>query len=482
MEDLAGARSLLAAHRLGWLGQRGDEVAALADLAGFELIVTCEGGADVEALASVSEAAVVTLERDGAPRRAWTNASVDLLAQLDWQGTLAEPPTTERPLHLLAYCATPAWQAQADGSAGWLRLLAAHAAVKTRLDDKARFRAAVARLGLPAIPSALVRAEALAFPALARRFGVPFVTQRLLSSAGHGTFEIHGERALARARAQGVPEEEWLVSAYIGPASFNVNALALPDRVLVAPPSVQLVGVPELTERTTVYCGNDFAALAEHPPAVAVQIVAQTERIGRWLTLEEGFLGCFGVDYVLGGDKTLYPLELNPRMQGSTGLLGQWEQASGRVPLAALHGLHWLGAELAPSAAETAMAGETAAAAHMIVHWRGPALGTVSAALGPGIYTLDAAGRAARVRDGARIADCAPGEFVVTGVPPAGTVVEAGAALLRVQARARLARADGRVLTPWGAAICSALLAAADAPMQEAAPLPTRLADGGGML
>jgi hypothetical protein len=49
---------------------------------------------------------------------------------------------------------------------------------------------------------------------------------------------------------------------------------------------------------------------------------------------------------------------------------------------------------------------------------------------------------------------------VVTGVPPAGATVESGASLLRVQARERLALADGRSLTPWAIAICEALAAA----------------------
>lgn len=56
----------------------------------------------------------------------------------------------------------------------------------------------------------------------------------------------------------------------------------------------------------------------------------------------KGFLGLFGMDFLLYGDQVL-ALEINPRFQGSTMLLSLLQVDRGEVPLAALHVMQFMG-------------------------------------------------------------------------------------------------------------------------------------------
>ncbi len=455
--SLAGAQRALARHRLAWVGQRAADCLPLARLAAPEAIISCEGGLDAVLLARMTGARLVSLE-DAAPHRgAWSNASVEALAELTLPPatTTATSSLPSSTLQLLAYCATPGWERRAARSGGALRLLAPAAALKERLDDKVHFRAALADLGLPVIPCAAVPAAALSFADLARRFGVPFIVQAPVGASGVGTYEVHTPDQLVAVRDRSPSEPRWLVSRFMGRASLNVNALALPDRVVVAPPSVQMVGLAPLTHSSTIYCGNDFGAAREHSPAVRASVAHQTLRIGRWLS-ELGYAGLFGVDFVVAPDGP-YAMELNPRFQGSTGLLGQWEWMEGRVPLAVLHCLHWLGHPLHPDLfdAPTDLPPD-AEMAQAIFHWTADTPAVIHFDLAPGVYTFVPASGLRWLRPGLGIDECAPGELVLSGLPPAGgAVIEPGATVLRVLARARLAAPDGRELTPWGAALAA---------------------------
>ena len=100
---------------------------------------------------------------------------------------------------------------------------------------------------------------------------------------------------------------------------INVNACAFPDgSVSLHGPSLQLIGLAGLTCRTFGYCGNDFAAPRQLPPAIWDEIEIMVAKVGRWLA-SKGYLGAFGVDALLSGNK-VFLTEVNPRFQGSSAL------------------------------------------------------------------------------------------------------------------------------------------------------------------
>lgn len=104
-----------------------------------------------------------------------------------------------------------------------------------------------------------------------------------------------------------------------GNVPVNANACVFSTgEVSIHPPSLQLIGIPECTNRPFGYCGNDFARIKESDPKVLRDFDQMIRVVGRWLA-SQGYRGAFGVDALLykGG---LYLVEVNPRFQGSSAL------------------------------------------------------------------------------------------------------------------------------------------------------------------
>lgn len=102
-----------------------------------------------------------------------------------------------------------------------------------------------------------------------------------------------------------------------GAIPVNVGGCVFSDGLLTLhPASVQLIGLPICTSWPFGYCGNDFAAIRDLAPSVLDEIAETTQRVGRWL-LKQGYVGAFGVDYLIDGP-TVYFTELNARLQGSS--------------------------------------------------------------------------------------------------------------------------------------------------------------------
>lgn len=110
-------------------------------------------------------------------------------------------------------------------------------------------------------------------------------------------------------------------------APLNVGACVFPDgTVTVHPASYQLIGVPECTNRSFGYCGNDLGLFAQLDPEVIRQVDDLTRAVGRWLW-SQNYVGAYGIDAMVDGG-TVYFGEVNPRFQGSTSLTtGACEEA-----------------------------------------------------------------------------------------------------------------------------------------------------------
>ncbi len=114
--------------------------------------------------------------------------------------------------------------------------------------------------------------------------------------------------------------------AFVGVAPYlrdtvplNVGACVFPSgRIAKHPPSVQLIGVPELTSRPFGYCGNDFGAIKAIDEGLVAELDRMVDTTGRWL-FEQGYIGAFGLDALVHEGHVLFT-EINPRFQGSSDL------------------------------------------------------------------------------------------------------------------------------------------------------------------
>lgn len=110
------------------------------------------------------------------------------------------------------------------------------------------------------------------------------------------------------------------VSTYMeGALPLSINAVVFRDaEVFLAAPSLQLLGLVDCTTRPFGFCGNDFGFTRTLPSAAIEKLEQAVTHIGRWLA-RAGYVGCFGVDFLLW-DGDLYFTEINPRFTASSTL------------------------------------------------------------------------------------------------------------------------------------------------------------------
>lgn len=200
------------------------------------------------------------------------------------------------------------------------------------LNDKSNFLSALSEIGLPQLNGRWVRLRETTYAELKQEMGTSYVAQRPRGCTGSGTFFIGSAEDYERA-AVDCGDALVRVAMDVGDLSLNINAIATAEGTAVGYPSVQLAAVPTLCSKRGQYCGNDYAATAGVDPKVVLDVVEQTQEVGLWLA-SLGYHGLFGLDFVVEIESGhAYAIDLNPRWQGSTWLLGQTQFGLGRFPL-----------------------------------------------------------------------------------------------------------------------------------------------------
>lgn len=451
-----GGVEALRSRRLALLGPRLFDFVPLLREVGAEVVMVCESGPDVEGLAALAGARLVSPEMRTRRRGQRLNSDVDELApkvsELASMAGDGGPTGPATPLSILAYGVTDRWERVAAATRGRVRLVAPPAALKAHIDDKIETRRRLGRLGIATPAHARVSIDDLDFGALTGRFGCPFVLQRPVGASGVGTFRIDDAADLVEVRRQaGIPW--WLASTFVAGPVVNIHGLVGAEGVSVSPPSIQLSGVPGLGETAASYNGNDFGAARDLNPAVVASVDRSTAEIGHWLS-GLGYVGAFGVDFIASGSEA-FALEVNPRVQGSTWLLGELERAGGRMPLLLRHFLELLGQPVSQDGPE----GPPPTGAYLIMRWCGSTPVRIDGHPQPGVHAVAPGGDLEYRRPGIGLLECAPDEIVITGLPPVDdAVVEPGAPLARVASWSQLGAADGHSLTEAGRRIAAAVL------------------------
>jgi ATP-grasp domain len=429
---------------LWFVAQRPIDALALGRSAGIARVVACEGGPEAELVAGALKCTVETLEDRSRIRRRWSNASVgEAAAEL----LRAEPHSPTPDIAAYASAHEISSHARAIGA----RMLAPDAKLKRSLDDKVNTRRALAELGLPVPPWVETRPAEIDPAALEARLGLPLVVQRRVGAAGTGTWVVSSGSDLP-AIVDAVPGDEvLLVSGHVGDMTVNLHGFVHDKAVTLAPASVQAIGIPELVSGAAHYCGNDFTATAQCDDSALAEVRRQGQTIGSWLgTL--GYRGVFGVDLVIGSSG-VFPIDLNPRFQGSSWVLAELERAAGHRPTGAQH----LAAVRGESRPGPALEAREVEGSLIVMHHTGDSPVRSSGELRAGIYGLDRTGTPTWRRCGLSPAECAADEIVLGGTPGPGVMVDPGGVLARVSSRRSLLESSGRALSELGTSVVAAL-------------------------
>ena len=456
MGTMVELKELLQGHRFGWFGQRAIDCIGLHEFLDFELILCCDYGHDTELVSYRTGAAVVSLEHKTGLREKWSNFSLQRL----FDGPVAPAVSAallaqKRRLDIVAYCSTDGLEGLVARTDGRVTVLAPRSFLKQFFDNKITLHAVLPALGIASVPGHVVDIGVPSFRELRRLYGLPLVVQYAVGASGSHTFFVRTEAEFRSLQETGSGQLV-IVSKYIDGPAPNVNAVVTDDDTLLSYPSVQLIGTPECTTRRAGYCGNDFSASGSLPASTVDEVYRQARRIGSWLR-QHGYRGFFGVDFVTD-DSGVYPVEVNPRFQGSTHVLTQAQVMRDEAPLALAHVLAFL--EIGGGAVlDRHLSGwgepEPVDGAQMILYSKEGAPSVVHGRLEPGIYTLE---RDSVVfsRPGLALLDCQRAEeFAITcAIPREGTRVEPGAPLLKIQTPGQVLDTDSRELRPWASRVC----------------------------
>lgn len=220
------------------------------------------------------------------------------------------------------------------------------------------------------------------------------------------------------------------VAAYLrGAVPVNVGATVWSDGgVTVGYPSVQLIGLPSCTDKPFGFCGNDFGAASDLEPAVLDAIETSTRAVGWWLA-RHGYLGSFGVDYLLHEGVPLFT-EVNPRFQGSTHASCRISVELGEACLMLDHLAALLGADAPRREPLRHAARRLPDLASVVVHWQGDR-------------------QAVDVRPLAKKLRAAPNHVSTDVQSHPMLTADPGATVIRTTARSRFTVGGFELASPW---------------------------------
>lgn len=371
-----------------WVGQRGIDAFTVFDFVPVNAGFCCDFGESYSKL--WTDKTLFSVEKDLGKRENWGNQDLEML----WQ-----EPTRKRiesyisevkePINTVCYRSLEVLEKD-----GRFRVLASPLMLKDMFDDKLRQLELFSMLGVKTPATFVSPLDKTTFSMACDILDGPFVVQPPVGSSGDNTYFVNNETDFERVKDILGSAQRVKLSKYLPVPSLNGHCVILKTReglhAIAACPSVQIVGALGCTRRDEVYCGNDFSAAGRVPESIREEICIIMEKVGLSMGAK-GFLGLFGMDFLLNGDEVL-ALEINPRFQGSTMMLSLLQMDRGEVPLAALHVMQFMGLveEFNPNFLERSkrMYRTPYKGAHLIVHSLKDEPYCINHDMKAGIYTL----------------------------------------------------------------------------------------------
>ena len=401
-----------------------------------ETIICCDHGADHEQMLRNGTRRVISLEKDVGFHADWSTDDLDRIPRLrQFLSFLdeARSDSSERsPLIIMPFKNTKEIDALRDGRT---MVMANDHHLVHEYDSKITLLSILRECGIDQIPGEVVRREEFTpefFAGLQQRYGTKLVAQVAFGSGGSGTYFVSTMQEIEAIFAK---EAEIKISKFIRGPSFNGQAVVIETtagmETMVFNPSFQIIGLPQLSDWPSYYCGNDYTRTVEYLGADGVsQYLSIMKRMGG-LMARGGWKGIFGADLIWSEEeRKLYALEINPRMQASTSYLHCLMEQRGVPGIGVYHMLAFMSER--PIAAELAgdriMSGVSGS--HVLVNNRTGADVTVRGDLRAGMYRFNGKMELLEPHYWQQVG---PDDYLVTcGVPMSGTRVQNHGTILKI--------------------------------------------------
>ncbi|WP_218952083.1 ATP-grasp domain-containing protein [Amycolatopsis anabasis] len=382
-----------------------------------------------------------SLEDLGGVRRRWNATDLDDLVRFAAVSVNAVA-SPDRPALIVPWAPSPAWTVWARTHPEQADIADFHDTAATVLTNKIVTREWLRRSALPVPRSVAALADAVDIDDITGAVGLPCVLQEPTGSVGSGTYLAFEDTDFQRIVTKSPQVPAWLISSFTGDVIVNYHGVVFADAAIVTAPSIQLTGIAEVGAEFGTHCGNIFGATDYLGEATRFAGELLTYRIGAWLH-ELGYRGAFGADFVLTPTGPVL-LEINARLQTSTGLLAELEAERGHTTVLDRHVRAALGQHRGAD-----VSGPVRRMTQLVVHWTGSDQ-IVEHSPPLGLYRLDGTDLLSRAPGLTGLPDAGTGEIRLQATPRPGTRLAPGATLARLTASTDLTVPDGTELTPFG--------------------------------
>ena len=322
-----------------------------------------------------------------------------------------------------------------------VRIFAPPLHLKNLFNNKIFFTKIIKKLALNSIPGEIVLLRDLEYSNLSKKWGENFVIRYPVGSSGKGVHFITAQDVYEKVRGQYF-QDAVIVEKYLDGYSLNINMVVGKNNIYISRPSVQIIGIPVLIDNIFGFAGNDFASLEMVNEDLIKKVFDATLKVAT-LMKEHGFVGMAGIDFIISNGG-VYPAEINPRFQNSTSLLTLLEIEKDFTPLVLTH-LREYDNSLAPALRDYSP--EKLSGAQIILHNLQNGQVKVKNSVKSGIYEF-VNNEIVFKRNGYSVMDITePDEFAICGgVPVEGTLLDAGAPLVKLHFRTGLLNNDLKTL------------------------------------
>ena len=305
----------------GWLGQRAHDAEGIHNILPLDFIISCDFGLEIDHFHAKKD--VYSIEKKNKIRKNWSNEDLGLNLKDSFGSEIFDRwARTQKDINILCYRSIKYLERKRFGLKNKIRIYSASEKLKKYFDNKILFYKALNSLEVPRIPGEVIKLGKEKFESISSSLSVPFVIQFPYGSSGNSTFFIKNKNEYIALQKKH-PSSIVAVKKYIDGYSLNVNGIIVSGEkgpfVRSSIPSGQLVGIPECSSFLSSFCGNDYSMTKNINKKILKEVDLQTKKTGIWMA-EKGFRGIFGMDFVIDHDQTVYPVEINPRFQNSTGL------------------------------------------------------------------------------------------------------------------------------------------------------------------
>ena len=153
----------------------------------------------------------------------------------------------------------------------------------------------------------------------------PVVLQFETGYAGNSTFIVHNDNDLQTLISS--KQTKYKIVEFIkNIGTYTNNCFCSDDKVFISEPFFQYTGIPGLTRTKLGSCGNNFFTNIDQ--GIKDKIYEYSDKIGKHL-LTLGYIGAYGIDFVLSDKNEIYVIEINPRFTASISFFTQLENISG---------------------------------------------------------------------------------------------------------------------------------------------------------